>query len=218
MRSGFKKLLLGLALIGATSTVLLLSDANRRSAKPNDIFRVAVLQLVSSPLMEDGVSGMRSGLTESGLLEGQDVEIQIYKSEGDIPTANTIAAELVSGRFDSCSLPGLRRCKRWPMPIETARRSTCSVWWLTPSVQGWVSSGTIPSITRRTSSGIGSLIPMAPGIELARELYPDLKAIGLVWNPAESNSEILTLEARRLCSETGIELLEANRRQLGGRV
>ena len=98
MRS-FKKLILGLALIGATSAVLMLSDVNRRSGT-RDMLHVAILQFASSPLMEAGVSGMRLGLAGSGLREGESVEIRIYNAEGDFPTANTIASELVSGQFD----------------------------------------------------------------------------------------------------------------------
>ena len=209
MRSGFKKLLLGLALIGATSAVLLLSDANRRSAGPSDMFRVAVLQFASSPVMEDGVSGMRAGLTESGLLEGRDVEIRIYNSEGDIPTANTIAAQLVSGQFDLVLTSGTPAMQA----VANANRDgkTIHVFGLVadPFRSGVGLKRDDPLDHPAHFVGIGSLLPIVPGSELARELYPDLKAIGLVWNPAESNSEILTLEARKLCSETGIELLEA---------
>jgi ABC-type uncharacterized transport system substrate-binding protein len=57
--------------------------------------------------------------------------------------------------------------------------------------------------------GIGSLLPMAPVIGMARELYPNLKSVGIVWNPAESNSEIFTIEARKVCARLNIELLEA---------
>ena len=209
MLSVLKKLSLGLALLGATSAVLLLSDANRRSAKPSDIFRVAVLQFASSPVMEDGVSGMRRGLTESGLLEGRDVEIQIYNSEGDIPTANTIAAQLVSGQFDLVLTSGTPAMQA----VANANRDgkTIHVFGLVadPFRSGVGLKRDDPLDHPAHFVGIGSLLPIVPGIELARELYPDLKAIGLVWNPAESNSEILTLEARRLCSEMGIGLLEA---------
>ena len=209
MLSVLKRLSLGLALIGATSAVLLLSDANRRSTKPNEVFRVAVLQFASSPLMEDGVSGMRTGLTEGGLLEGRDVEIRIYNAEGDIPIANTIAAELASGLFDLVLTSGTPAMQA--MANANRDGKTIHVFGLVadPFGSGVGLKRDDPLDHPAHFVGIGSLLPMAPVIELARELYPDLRAIGLVWNPAESNSEIFTLEARRLCSEIGIELLEA---------
>ena len=205
----FKKLSLGLALIGATSALLLLSDVNRWSAEPNETVRVAVLQFASSPLMEDGVSGMRSGLAENGLREGQDIEIQIYNAEGDIPTANTIASELVSGRFDLVLTSGTPAMQAVANANQGGK--TIHVFGLVadPFGSGVGLKRDDPLDHPAHFVGIGSLLPMAPVIELARELYPGLKAIGLVWNPAESNSEIFTLEARRVCSELGIELLEA---------
>jgi len=41
-------------------------------------------------------------------------------------------------------------------------------------------------------------------------MFPNLKIVGEVWNPAESNSEAFTREARRISADLGIELLEAN--------
>ena len=209
MPTAFKKLLLGLSLIGASSAVLLLSDVNRRSSDAVGPRQVAVLQFASSPLMEDGVAGMRSGLVESGLRLGEDIDIQIYNAEGDIPTANAIAAELVSGRFDLVLTSGTPAMQA----VANANRTGNTV-----HVFGLVADpfGSGVGLTRDDPLdhpahfvGIGSLLPMAPVIEMAREIYPGLESIGLVWNPSESNSEIFTIEARRVCSELGIDLLEA---------
>ncbi len=209
MPSVFKKLVLGLTLIAATSTVLLLSDSGRRSRKPDESFRVAVLQYASSPLMEDGVAGFRSGLTGSGLVEGRDIEIRIYNAEGDIPTANTIASELVGGQFDLVLTSGTPAMQA----VANANRDgkTMHVFGIVadPFGSGVGLKRDAPLDHPPHFVGIGSLLPMAPVIELAAQLYPDLKSIGIVWNPAESNSEIFTVEARRICSEKGIELLEA---------
>ena len=170
---------------------------------------MAVLQFASSPLMDDGVSGMRSGLAEGGLREGQDVEIQIYNAEGDIPTANTIASELVSGHFDLVLTSGTPAMQAVANANQGGK--TIHVFGLVadPFGAGVGLNRDDPLDHPAHFVGIGSLLPMAPVIELAREIYPGLKTIGLAWNPAESNSETFTLEARRICSELGIELLEA---------
>lgn len=57
--------------------------------------------------------------------------------------------------------------------------------------------------------GIGSFPPVDAIFQLARELYPDLKAVGVVRNPDETNSQEGTEQAHAIASEMGIELLEA---------
>ena len=208
MRWAFKKHILGLALIGAASAVLLLSDVNRRATGTREMLHVAILQFASSPLMEAGVSGMRLGLADSGLREGESVEIQIYNAEGDFPTADIIASELVSGQFDLVLTSGTPAMQA----VANANKAgkTIHVFGLVadPFRSGVGLSRDDPLDHPPYFVGVGSLLPMAPVIELARELYPNLEAIGLVWNPAESNSEIFTREARRICGELGIELFE----------
>ncbi len=50
---------------------------------------------------------------------------------------------------------------------------------------------------------------MAEIFRLARQVNPKLKSVGVVWNPAEVNSEYCTKEARKISAELGITLLEA---------
>ncbi len=59
-------------------------------------------------------------------------------------------------------------------------------------------------------TGYGSLPPVAEAFRLARELRPELKRVGLVWNSAEANSVAATELARAVCAELGIELVDAN--------
>jgi ABC-type uncharacterized transport system substrate-binding protein len=42
-----------------------------------------------------------------------------------------------------------------------------------------------------------------------RELFPDAKTIGIVWNPAEANSEVCTVNARNAVEDYGFELVES---------
>jgi ABC-type uncharacterized transport system substrate-binding protein len=59
-------------------------------------------------------------------------------------------------------------------------------------------------------TGIGTLPPADLSFEMAKEICPELKRVGVVWNPAETNSEIATKMARAVCEKLQIELLEAN--------
>jgi len=45
---------------------------------------------------------------------------------------------------------------------------------------------------------------------MARRMFPGLTSVGVVWNPAEANSEANVKLGREICEKLGIELLEAN--------
>jgi ABC-type uncharacterized transport system substrate-binding protein len=59
-------------------------------------------------------------------------------------------------------------------------------------------------------TGLGSLPPVEDAFKLAKQLRPDLKRVGLVWNPTEANSVAATKLAKAICSQLGIQLVEAN--------
>ena len=63
----------------------------------------------------------------------------------------------------------------------------------------------IPNIT-----GLATLQPVASTIGAMRELFPDAKKIGIVWNPGEACSEACTFKARGAAQKYGFELMETN--------
>lgn len=207
-----RRLFLGLLLIVATSAILLISDVGRRQRVGGGgrVVRVALLQYATSPLMEEGVRGIRDALTESGFIEGQTIEIRVYNAEGDMPTASAIAGEVTNGQFDLILTSGTPSMQA----VANANRSgkTTHVFGIVadPFGAGVGISRENPLDHPKHMVGIGSFLPVAPVFQLAKQLYPDLQSVGVVWNPAESNSEAFTVAGRKICAELGIELLEAN--------
>ena len=127
-----------------------------------------------------------------------------------MPTANAIASEVTSGQFDLILTSGTPAMQA----VANANRlgKTTHVFGLVadPFGAGVGISRENPLDHPAHLVGIGSFIPVLPAFELARQMFPKLKTVGEVWNPAESNSEAFTLKARKICTDLGIELLEAN--------
>jgi hypothetical protein len=66
MWATLRRLLLSISLIAITSTVLLLSDLERRPAGAQRVRRIAILQHASSPVLDEGVAGMLDALATAG--------------------------------------------------------------------------------------------------------------------------------------------------------
>ena len=109
MLDSFKRLSLGIALIVVTSGVLLYSDLrnrNRSQQGPHPPvaakkqFQVALVQNASQAVLEEGVHGLLEALTARGYADGDKLRLRRYNAEADLPTANSIAKEVVSGGND----------------------------------------------------------------------------------------------------------------------
>jgi ABC-type uncharacterized transport system substrate-binding protein len=211
MWQAIKRLALGAILIVMASAVLLLSDSSRqRSASRASSGHVAILQHASQPVMDDGVAGMVEGLAEGGYAEGTNLVLTRFNAEGDLPTANTIAKELVAGRYDL-----VLTASTLSLQAVASANTAGKVRHVFALVSDPVAAGV--GIVRGKPldhpphlAGYGTMQPVEATFRLAKKIYPELKVVGEVWNPAEANSEAQTKVAREVAKDLGIELLEAN--------
>src|SRR5262249_51848755 len=95
-----RRLSLGIFLIALASAVLLLSETRPRGAQSQHVPRVAVLQQISQPTLDEGVEGMLEGLSEGGFVDGRTILLRRYNAEGDGEPRSTTAKEIRSGQYD----------------------------------------------------------------------------------------------------------------------
>jgi ABC-type uncharacterized transport system substrate-binding protein len=219
MIQAFQRLWLGLLLICAASAILLLSDTPRAQSRSVSqsggtselpkIVRVALFQMASQVIIDDGTAGLLQSLKESGFVDGQSMKLSRFNAEGDVATSNAIAQELVGGDYDL--LITLTTSSLQAVANANKQRKTPHVFGMVSDpVKAGVGIGTEPLDHPAHLVGIGTFPPVDQALVLARKLNPKLTRIGLAWNPAEVNSEVCTKAARKTCQELGIELLEAN--------
>ncbi len=216
-----RRLLLGLVLIIAASALLLFSDLRSRvqpakstgepaSAPTRRQVRIAVFQHASQGILDDGRKGMLLGLAERGWELGRNLTPKFFNAEGDAAVAQAIAKEMAGSGYDlllTISTVSLQA-------VANANRAG-----QTPHVFGLVSDPYGAGVGINPANhldhpahlaGFGTMQPVALAFRTARECNPDLKRVGVVWNPAESNSAAQVKLARAVCAEIGITLLESS--------
>ena len=220
MRETLKRLGLGLILIALAAGVLVYTDRGSRnrvrrnstiSTAAGKAFRVALVQHASIPVLDQGVNGVLESLAARGYAEGGRLNLKRYNAEADIGTANAIAKEVTSGSYDLI------------LSISTLSLQTIAnankVGSRTPHVFGLVTDpygagvgieATNHAIHPPYLTGYGSMQPVESTFRTARTLRPELKSVGLIWNPTEANSLAQTKVARKVCAELGLTLVEAN--------
>ena len=215
---GLRRLSVGFVLLIVAAAILLSSDLRSRRVSSSNasggapaVRRVALVQHASIKAIEDGRNGVLEQLAKRGYADKEKVVIKEFNAEGDIGTANAIAKEVTSGEYDliiSISTPSLQT-------VASANKSSNQV----NHVFGLVTDpyaagvGIDPNDHLKHPpylTGFGSMQPVESMFLIMREMRPELKRIGLVWNPAESNSFAQTKLARSLCEKMNLELVEGS--------
>ncbi|MDX2081749.1 MAG: ABC transporter substrate-binding protein [Terrimicrobiaceae bacterium] len=212
MKQVVQRLVLGVALVLGAAGILLVSDLGSRvgavardTAKP----RVALLEHASQAVLQDGVRGILAGLAEGGFEPTRNLDLRRYNSEGDLATANTIARGMVSGDADllvTVSTPSLQAVANANRDI---RRPHVFALVTDPSATGVGISKDDPMEHPGWMAGYGTMQPIEPALRLAREVKPDLRRVGVVFNAAEVNAVAQVRVVRAVCEQLGIALEEA---------
>ena len=195
-----------IALLAGASALLLVTD---RTSRARSLPAVAVLQQVSTAVLDDAIRGMIEGLEEGGFRDGQTVTIRRYNAEGDMAQANAIAREIVGGPFDlvlTSSTPSLQA-----VATANKRGRILHVFAAVadPFTAGVGLDRADPLAHPRHLVGYGSLAPVDATFRILQRINPAATRVGVAHNPAESNSRRFMELARASCRERGIELLEA---------
>lgn len=214
-----KRLSLGITLIALASVVLLLSDAPRDTGRktgsatersaPAAPIAVALMQMASQPILDEAAAGVIAALAEHDYVDGQNLRLTRFNAEGDMATANAMAQELTGGQYQyvitltTTALQAVANANR-------QRHVPHIFGGVSDPTKAGVGIGKEPLDHPAHLVGIGTLQPVAQSLQMAMRLNPDLKRVGVIWNPAEVNSEVCTVLARAACQELKLELIEAN--------
>jgi len=207
MGYAFRRLLLGLLLIGLASGVLLFSDLNHRAAR-SGVLRIALFQFSTRPLLDECIAGVLDGLKAEGFTEGPEMKVERFNAENDLPTANNIARSIIDREYDlviTASTPSMQ-IFAGANREGTVNHVFCAV--TDPFSAGVGVNG--PLDHPKHLAGLGTFQPVEATFRVAKQLYPELTRVGVAWNPAEACSEACTVKARAICKELGVELMEAN--------
>jgi len=209
-----KNLWLAVLLILGASLLLLLSDLEQRKGRKKDIDQnrfpsIAIMQIRSTPLLDNHVAGVTDRLQELGFVAPDKQNIRIFNPQGDLATANTIAREIVNGSYELVITSSTLSLQTFAKANLTTGKLHVFGAVTDPYGTGVGITGVEPGQHPPYMAGIGTFQPVKRAFQVLRELQPAIKKVGVVWNPGEQCSEACLHQARKICSELGISLVEA---------
>ncbi|SJN54404.1 ABC transporter substrate-binding protein [Vibrio ruber] len=166
--------------------------------------KVAVSQIVEHPALDATREGLVDGLKAKGYIEGKNLDFEYKTAQGNPAIAVQIARQFVGERPDV--LVGI--ATPTAQALVSATRSIPIVF---TAVTDPVGAKLVKTMQHpgKNVTGLSDLSPVKQHVELIKELMPDVKTIGVVYNPGEANAVSLIGLLKQSVKENGLKLVEA---------
>lgn len=165
---------------------------------------VAVTAIVEHPALDAVRDGVQAALKEAGYERGKNLKWQYQSAQGNTGTAAQIARKFVGDKPDAIvaiATPSAQAVvaatKTVPVVFSAVTDPVAAK--LVPS---WEASGT-------NVTGVSDLLALDKQMDLVKQVVPDAKRVGMVYNPGEANSVVVVKELQKLLPTMGMTLVEA---------
>lgn len=175
-----------------------------RSAAKAEQKRLALFAFSDNSAMEECISGVMQELQANGILKSHNIKVEQKNAQNEFHLAQSIAQDIVRQDYDyiiTLSTPALQ------VTAQTNKKI--------PHIFGCVSDPYRMGVAENAQNhlanltGVATMDPIDQTFAVMRQVLPDAKTVGMVWNPAEACSEACTLLARQSAPKYGFELREA---------
>lgn len=186
------------ALLACAATALICGQAAAAQKK------VMISTIVEVPQLVETKEGVLKGLAESGFEDGRNIKVEYQTANGNASTQQQIAKKFVGDGADLIIAI--------TTPTAQAMASvTSSVPIVFATVTDPVKAKLIPQFKAPGGNitGVSDAPPLAAQLNLFREIAPNLKKLGFIYNPG-LDSSIATLERlREEGAKVGLTVVEA---------
>ena len=188
--------------LSAAALLMLASCSGSNEPAQNPTRTVAVATLMSHPALDEVRTGVVEGLASEGFVQGRDYVLVERNANGQTQVAATIAGQLAAQRPDvivAIATPMAQAVKaRWQGPLVFA------------AVTDPVGAGLVPDLRgTQMITGTSDAWPYRDQLRLIREIQPNVRRLGVLYNPGEAASQYGMTQIRQLAPSMGFTIVEA---------
>lgn len=200
-----KKALMGLMII---SLMVVFAGCAKETPQPQQqeskTVQLGIIQIAEHPALDTARQGFLDTLAKNGYAEGENLKVDYQNAQGDQPTLQSIANKFVQDKKD------IILAIATPSAMAMANETT-EIPILITAVTDPVTAKLVNSLEKPGTNVTGTtdMNPVAKQLELIKELVPNAKTVGIVYNSSEINSEVQVKIAREAAPQLGLELKEA---------
>lgn len=170
--------------------------------------KIGICKIVEHPALDAVEQGVIDALSAAGYARDVDVEYSLASAQGDFTVAISIAQNFLAQGVDlvvAIATPTAQAA------VEVFRGTNIPIIYAAvtdPVGSELVLDATDPSGNGNVT-GVSDMIPVAAHLRLLQDLSPDIARVGIVYNPGEANSVLLTGMAIAAAVELGLEIITA---------
>lgn len=181
----------------AAATVLVMP------AKAADV-TVAVTAIVEHPALDAARDGVKEALAEAGYKDGENLKFLYESAQGNPGTAAQIARQFV-GEEPTVIVPISTPSAQ---AVVSATRDIPVVF---TAVSDPVGAQLVKDVAKpgRNVTGLSDMSPVAEHIKLIKEISPNAKSIGFLYNTAETNSISILAALKEEAAKNDMTVIES---------
>ena len=166
---------------------------------------VAVTAIVEHPALDATRDGVKEALAEAGYTVGDNLNFVYESAQGNPATATQIARKFV-GEGPTVIVPISTPSAQ---AVVAATKDIPIVF---TAVTDPVGAQLVDSMDKPGANvtGISDFSPLADHLALIREITPNTKKLGVIYNPGEANAVSLVEALKKMAPDAGFEIVESN--------
>lgn len=190
------KILLILSLVFTSTQVL--AQEEKRS-------KVLISKVIEHPALNATVQGIIDALESSGYIQNQNLDLKVESAQANPALAGQIASKFVHMNPDVAVGVGTISAQSF-----SKYASQNKIKLVFSSVTDPIGASLVLNLkdTNQNISGVSNFIDLEPQLLMMRQILPNLKKLGILYNPGELNSVSIVKKLEQLCQTLDITLIK----------
>lgn len=190
----------------APTDIPVLAEAAPPEEAP-EVYHIGYSVIVAHPALEMGMEGILVGLEEAGFVEGENLVFEVQNAQGEVTNAHNIAEKFVADQVDLIighTTPNAQAV------VQVAEGTDIPIVFF--GISAPVDAGLVESVDEPSGSNVTGEwgpTPVEDLFKLYAEIMPDMKSVGAIYNPSETNSVFEVGKSKAIADEQGYEWHEA---------
>lgn len=169
-----------------------------------DVKKVYVNQIVEHPALDMTAKGLRDGLQNRGYIEGENLDFIVESAQSNVALAAQISTKFVAQKADvtvGIGTPSAQSLVKSAMDGKTKM--------VFSSITDPLAASLVKSLegSNTNVTGMSNYVDVVPQLEMFKQVLPEMKKIGFIYNPGEVNSITQLADLEKAAPQFGLEVV-----------
>jgi putative tryptophan/tyrosine transport system substrate-binding protein len=184
--------------------ILLFAGAIATLASAQTVKKVDIITMNDTPQLLEVRDGLLKGLADHGYVDGKNMKVDFKSAQGNFGTAQQIVRQFIGDNPDvivTITTP----------TSQAAVAATKEIPIIFSTVTDPLKSKLVTSLKHPggNASGVDDLVPTERQLDVVKQIVPNLKKLGLVYDPSLDNSRSTVESIKALAPKMGITIVES---------